>query len=178
LRVWGSHGRRQLLHQDVLKKGGDKICSDLRLVGERMNLQTITSPELPSRQCLWQLNLRCLQFKGSYWCRHVPGRFTKSFSRQIDLEIDNITLLATGVDNRNPSLSSFTKERIRLPMNLKGLGVRDLEARRASEVLEVWSKAFPCCLIDMIRMDYWFTEDSSQIESLIGSDHHCLTRKR
>jgi len=121
--------------ETFLKNKGDKICSDLRLVGERMNPQTITSPELPSRKCLWQLNLRCLQFKGNYWCRHIPGRFTKSFSRQIDLEIGNITLLATGVDNRDPSLSTFTKERIRLPMNLKGLGVRDLETHGASEYI-------------------------------------------
>ena len=51
------------------------------------------------------------------------------------MEIDNITLLATGVDNRYPSLSTFTKERIRLPMNLKGLGVRDLETCGASKCI-------------------------------------------
>jgi len=62
-----------------------------------------------------------------------------SFGRQIDLEIDNITLLATGVDNRDPSLSSFTKERIRLPMNLKGLGIRDLATRGASEYIRTKS---------------------------------------
>ena len=64
-----------------------------------------------------------------------PWQIYQAFSRQIDLEFDNITLLATGVDNRDPSLSTFTKERIRLPINLKGLGIRDLETRGASEYI-------------------------------------------
>ena len=107
----------------------------------------ISTTVSPSRQYLWQLNLRCLQFKGSYWCRHFPGRlFTKVFGKRIDAEIDTITPIATCVDmNRPASLSRFTEERIRLPLNLKGLGIRDLVTRGPSEYISgvvqggIWS---------------------------------------
>ena len=65
-----------------LSNKGDKTSSDIRLVGERMNPQVITSPELPSRQCLWQLILRCLQFKGNYWLvQACPWQIHRQFCK-------------------------------------------------------------------------------------------------
>ena len=110
-----------------LTKAAAKIGNDLSAIEERMDPTHLLCPEVPARQCLWQLILRCLQFKGNYIARHLPPRFTGDFCRTIDSKLDSLIETAIGVNLA--TLPPFAKERCRLPIRLKGLGVRDLERR-------------------------------------------------
>jgi hypothetical protein len=121
--------------ESFLIKKANRIVGDLATIGQRMSPQIISAPELPSRQCLWQLILRCLQHKGNYWCRHLPPDITKDFSRKIDLQIKQLVFLATDINTIVEATSDFTKERCRLPIARKGLGIRELEDRRYAEFI-------------------------------------------
>ena len=79
-------------------------------------------PEIPSRQMLWILTAICFQFMGDYWLRHVRPDYTEDFVRGIDDRVDQLFQMCNGIDTS--SWSDFAKERIRLPINLKGCGLR------------------------------------------------------
>ena len=98
-----------------------------------MNPIHISKPEVPSRQCLWQILLRCLQHLGNYWARHLPSDITEPFCIEVDKTIDKIihTTLYIDVD----CVSNVTQERIRLPVRNKGLGLRSLRDRRHAEFI-------------------------------------------
>ena len=121
--------------ESFLIKKANRIVGDLDTIGQRMAPHVIAAPELPSRQCLWQIILRCLQHKGTYWCQHLPPEITAAFSRRIDLAINQLVLLATEIDLIGIETSDFTKERCQMPMRSKGLGIRELEDRRNTEFI-------------------------------------------
>ena len=73
--------------QTALKCKGDRIVVELRMMGERMKPNVVTSPELPSCQCLWQLVLCCAQFWGNYWCRHLSAHKMHDFCKRLDTEV-------------------------------------------------------------------------------------------
>ena len=75
-----------------------------------MSPNQILQPELPGRQCLWQLTLRYIQHLGNYWARHLTSTITESFCRDVDLAITDNIMLATEIDIS--SLSDTAKERI------------------------------------------------------------------
>ena len=107
-----------------------KIMGDFELIEKRLGSHHLAAPEIPSRQCLWQLILRCLQFKGNYsWARHLPPHMmTASFCQLFDKGIKKLIKVAVEVDF--DTLSDFTKERYWLPIRKQGLGVMDLTMRR------------------------------------------------
>ena len=87
--------------------------------------------EIPSRQMLWILKVVCFQFLGYYWLRHVRPSTTREFAEAIDDGISNLFQTRTGMDT---SLwLTFVKERIRLPIKLKGFGLRGAADRRSGQ---------------------------------------------
>ena len=102
--------------------------SDFELIEKRLGSHQLAAPEIPSRQCMWQLILRCLQFKGNYWARHLPPSMTASFCQIFDKGIQKLVKVAIDVDF--DSLSVFTKESYQLPIQKQGLGIRDLTTCR------------------------------------------------
>jgi hypothetical protein len=111
----------------------NKIMSDFELIERKLGSHQLSAPEIPSRQCMWQLILRCLQFKGNYWVRHLPPYMTANFCQIFDKGIQKLVKVA--VDVEYDSLSDFTKERYRLPIRKQGLGIRDLATRRYDEYI-------------------------------------------
>ena len=116
-----------------LEYKANKIMSDFNLIEMKLGAHHLSAPEIPSKQCLWQLILRCLQFKGNYWARHLPLHMTTSFCHIFDKGIQKLTKVAVEVDF--DSLSNFNKERYRLPIRKQGLGVRDLSTHRNEEYI-------------------------------------------
>ena len=79
-------------------------------------------PELPVRQMLWNLTLQCLQFMGDYWLRHLRPDLTESFALALDNGVNSLVESTIGFSLGN--LTPFAKERLRLPVQLKGMGLR------------------------------------------------------
>ena len=98
-----------------------------------MNPRQEMAPEIPGRQYLWQLTLRCLQHMGNYWCRHVPTFYTKEFAKVVDDAV--IESIRQALDIEVDKLNPMVKERVRLPIRMKGMGVRSLEDRRYAEYI-------------------------------------------
>ena len=112
----------------------NKIMSNFELIEKRLGSHQLAAPEIPSRQCMWQqLILRCLQFKGNYWARHLPPSMTASFCQIFDKGIQKLVKVAIEVDF--DGLSEFNKERFRLPILKQGLGIRDLTTHRYDEYI-------------------------------------------
>ena len=76
------------------------------------------NPDIPTRQMLWTLTVTCLQFMGDYWIRHVRPDMTERFSQGIDAGVKAIFQQCV-VLNVN-TWSDIAKERVRLPLCLKG----------------------------------------------------------
>ena len=141
IKFYGAPIGEKAFVQAFLDKAALKIGTELSTIEERMDPDTRLSPEIPSRQCLWQLILRCLQFRGNYLARHVPPQFTGTFCDSIDAKINSLINTAIGV-NLN-STSPFNTERCRLPVCMKGLGVRDMNRRRHSEYIGALIQGLP-----------------------------------
>ena len=90
-------------------------------------------PEIPSRQMLWILTLVCFQFMGDYWLRHVRPDYTADFAHGIDQGV--LSLVQTCVGVNIDTWSDFARERMRLPMRLKGCGLREAADRRHAQFL-------------------------------------------
>ena len=68
---------------------------------------------------------------GDYWLWHVIPSMTREFAETIDDGIFN--LFQTYTDMAISSWSTFAKERIRLPIKLKGCGLRRAADRRSGQ---------------------------------------------
>ena len=93
----------------------------------------VTAPELPGRQCCWVLTLGCIQHMGNYWARHLPPNITSEFYKRVDMAVQTIVIVSTQLDSSD--LDDFTKERMRLPIKCKGMGLRSLFDRRHLEFI-------------------------------------------
>ena len=79
------------------------------------------NPDIPTRQMLWTLTVICLQFMGDYWIRHVRPDMTERFAQGIDVGVKAIFQQCVGV--KVNTWSDVAKERVRLPLCLKGCGL-------------------------------------------------------
>mgnify|MGYP001307855544 FL=1 len=119
--------------KEWLEQKSGKISQQIATVGEKADPTTFFAEELPGVQCLWLLLSNCLQFKSEYWLRHLPPSRTEEFSKTIDVAINKLISKCFQVDYE--SLSDFTKERMRLPIRMKGIGIRSTEDRRFGQFL-------------------------------------------
>jgi hypothetical protein len=119
--------------REWLQQKSEEISQQITTVGEKADPITFFAEELPGVQCLWLLLSNCLQYKSEYWLRHLPPSKTKEFSKTIDVAINQLISKCFQVDYE--SLSDFTKERMRLPIRMKGIGIRSTEERRFSQFL-------------------------------------------
>jgi len=79
------------------------------------------------------VSLACLQFKGNYFVRNIPPQFTEGFCTTLDSAIDK--LMGQCFSLKNEELSTFNKIRVRLPIRLGRLGVRELSHVRYAEFI-------------------------------------------
>ena len=133
LKVYGIPIGSEEYVRQFLKEEAIRICKDIKTTYTKMNPRQELAPEVPGRQCLWQLTLRCLQHMGNYWCRHLPTYHTKEFAEEVDNSIKEAVRLALDIDL--DELNPVVQERARLPIKMKGLGVRNLVDRRYSEYM-------------------------------------------
>ena len=133
LKVYGIPIGSEEYVRQFLKEEATRICKDIKTTYTKMNPRQELAPEVPGRQCLWQLTLRCLQHMGNYWCRHLPTYHTKEFAEKVDNSIKEAVRLALDIDL--DKLNPVVQERARLPIKMKGLGVRNLVDRRYSEYM-------------------------------------------
>eukprot|EP00957_Ditylum_brightwellii_P004487 340950-Ditylum_brightwellii.AAC.1 len=105
-----------------------KIRSELKKSETRLDPSLFPKPQLPARQCLWLLTMRCLQHLSNYLCCHVSPQPTLEFSRSLDERI--CELVTTSTDTAWISISADAKERIQLSVCFAGCGLRELEDRR------------------------------------------------
>eukprot|EP00957_Ditylum_brightwellii_P211630 15366397-Ditylum_brightwellii.AAC.2 len=63
---------------------GIKIISEIKQVETRLNPSLFPETQLPIKQCLWLLTMRCLQHLGNYLCCHVSPQLTLDFSKSLD----------------------------------------------------------------------------------------------
>eukprot|EP00957_Ditylum_brightwellii_P204132 15337865-Ditylum_brightwellii.AAC.1 len=118
---------------ETLRLKALKINDEFSRIEHKLDPSRYPEPQLPVRQCLWLLTLRCLQHLGNYLCRHVSPLLTADFSRSLDNGIQAVMTTATGV--QWAELSDEAKERLRLPIRHRGCGLRQLEDRRHAEFL-------------------------------------------
>ena len=128
IKCFGIPIRSEEYIKEFLRVKANKISKTIEDTGNKMNPTQIMKPEMPGRQCLWQILLRCLQHVGNYWARHIPSNQTESFCKTVDKPIYN--LITTTLELDTTIISETTKERIRLSVRFKGLGMRSLEDRR------------------------------------------------
>ena len=82
---------------------------------------------------LWVLTVVCFQFMGDYWLRHVRPDYTREFAKAIDAGIKSLFQTCVGVNIS--SWSAIAMERMRLPINLKGCGLRESVDRRHAQFI-------------------------------------------
>ena len=70
----------------------------------------------------------------NYWARNLPPAITANFYTRVDTSVQTMVLYLTQLDTS--ILTNFTKERMRLPIKLKGMGLMSLYARRNTEYIK------------------------------------------
>ena len=113
--------------QKILRQHGERIICTINNMSKKINPTQVVKPEMPRRQCLWQITLRILQHLGNYWVCHLPPDITEKIYKMVDRDVVDITMLTTQIDTNK--LSDITKERMRLPVRFKGCGLHSLEDR-------------------------------------------------
>ena len=98
-------------------------------------------PDIPTQQMLFLLTLACFQFQPDYWTRHIRPDFTDDFTKDIDEAVMGLVQMSTGLNF--DSLPDFVKERIRLPICMKGCGPRSANSRRHAQYVGAISNCFP-----------------------------------
>ena len=98
-------------------------------------------PDIPTRQMLWILIHVCLQFTGDYWLRHLRPDYTEEFATEIDAGIRKLLQACIGVNI--DSWSDIAKERMRLPIRYKGLGLRESVDRRHAQYIGALAQSLP-----------------------------------
>ena len=117
----------------ISQPADDKITSNFESVKEILNPGRWPHPEIPLRQMLWILTVVCLQFMGDYWLRHVSPDYTEEFSQKTDEGIHQ--LVETTIGMNTASWTEFARERLRLPIRMKGCGLREAVDRRYGQYL-------------------------------------------
>ena len=87
---------------------------------------------------MWLLLVVCLQNLGDYWTRHVRPDWTEEFASEIDDEVDELLKTCVGVDAK--TWSFFAKERLRLPMSLRGCGLRQAAGAIAQSIPQLLNR--------------------------------------
>ena len=118
--------------KEFLRLKGNKIAKLIETTGDVMDPMKIMKPEVPGRQCLWQMLLRSL---------HVPCTQTDDFSQTVDGAINK--LIGSTLELNMEELLDTTMERIRLPVRFKGLGMRSLRDRRHTEFIGGITQGIP-----------------------------------
>eukprot|EP00957_Ditylum_brightwellii_P055967 4241167-Ditylum_brightwellii.AAC.1 len=110
-----------------------KIISEVKQIETRLDPPLFPESQLPVRQCIWLLTMRCLQHLDNYLCCHVSPQLTLEFSKSLDEVIHE--LVNTSTDTAWISISAEAKEHLRLPVCFAGCGLRKLEGCRYAEYL-------------------------------------------
>ena len=82
---------------------------------------------------LWVLTVVCFQFMGDYWLRHVRPDLTLDFAEAIDAGVVTLFQICTGM--AISTWSSIARERARLPMRMKGCGLRGAVDRQHGQYI-------------------------------------------
>ena len=82
---------------------------------------------------LWILMLVCFQIMEGYWLRHIRPDFTEDFAKGINKGILDIFKTIIGINTAN--WSDHTTERIKLPVIMKGYGLREAEDRQYGQFI-------------------------------------------
>ena len=69
------------------------------------------------------LTVACFQFMGDYWLGHVRPDFTEEFASEIDKGV--MSLFETCIGSKTESWTAFARERMHLPIQNKGCGLRE-----------------------------------------------------
>ena len=101
-------------------------------------------PDILTQQMLFLLTLACFQFQPDYWSRHIRPDFTDDFTNVIDNAVMSLVKMSTGLNF--DSLPEFVKERIRLPICMRGCGLRSANSRRHAQ----FAGAVSNCLLTLI----------------------------
>ena len=80
---------------------------------------------------LWNLTLQCLRFMGDYWLMHMRPDITESFVLALDNGVNSLVESTIGFSLGN--LTPFANERLRLPVRLKGMGLRQAADHRYAQ---------------------------------------------
>ena len=112
----------------ILGQQAERIEKSILITKRRMDPLQATEPELPGHQCCWALTLRCIQHMGNYWARHLPPNITADFCTRVDTAVQSMVVASTQLDSAD--LDGFTKERMRLPIKCKGMGLMSPFDRR------------------------------------------------
>ena len=95
---------------------------------ELLDLGRWTHHEIPARQMLWILTVGFLQFMGDYWLRHAGPNFMEEIAKGVDKGV--LELFETTLGINTADWSAHATERIRLPLRMKGCGLREMVDRR------------------------------------------------
>ena len=90
---------------------------------------------------LWILTVTCFQFMGDYWLRHVRPDLTLAFATAIDAGIASLLQMCTGTDIT--AWSAIAQERCRLPIRMKGCGLRRAPDRRHAQYIGAAVQSVP-----------------------------------
>ena len=82
---------------------------------------------------LWVLTVVCFQFMGDYWLRHIRPDFTEEFAASVDEGVNALFKMCAGINTDD--WSNFARERMRLPIKMKGCELRDSRDRRFGQFL-------------------------------------------
>lgn len=81
---------------------------------------------------------------GNYWARHLPPSITSVFCTRVDDAVQMMVLASTQLTSS--TLTEITKERMRLPITFKGMGLRSLYDRRHVEYIGGMIQGIPTLL--------------------------------
>ena len=136
--------------EHVLGEQAKRIEHSILTTIRKMDPLQVTAPELPGRQCCWTLTLRCIQHLGNYWARHLPPDITADFCSRVDVAVQSMVLTSTQLDTT--VLKDFTRERMRLSIKCKSMGLRSLYDRRHSEYVGGMMQGIPLSSIDNLNL--------------------------
>ena len=124
-----------------LDKKQKRIIGGFDMAKELLDPAAWPHPDIPTQQMLFLLTLACFQFQPDYWSRHIRPDFTDDFTNVIDDAVMSLIKMSTGLNF--DSLPDFVKERIRLPICMKGCGLRSANSRRHAQYVGAISQLLP-----------------------------------
>ena len=119
----------------------ESILKGYDIIMKLLDPGSCSHPDIPTRQMLWILIHVCLQFTGDYWLRHIRPDYTEDFAYAIDAAIRNLIQACIGM---NINLwSDIARERMRLPIRCRGLGLRESADRRYAQYIGALAQSIP-----------------------------------